>query len=353
MGIVGAGPAGSVCAQVLSEAGVNIALFDPSHPREKPCGGLIDYRVVDEFDIPEELLENEVRWILAERFGFRVKISVKPPAYLISRKEFDYHLLQRALENRSLTFFKERIVDIVKDKNGWRLKTDKNRFVKVKTLIGADGCPSLVRKHVLGPIPRVFLAITVGYNYTCPSEYVEKMFAKNTVEAYYSRRYVRKMGFIWIFPKKSSVNIGIGSMESGMKLRHSLDNFIAFNPAGKRLRHLKGEFYSHLIPIIWEEKFYSMPCCGENWALIGDAAGHVDPIGGVGIYYAMKGGSLCASAILNGDIKLFEKYWRDDYGYELCYRAGNFSKFYGKLALFTWLKTILENIPLQLGLLHE
>jgi flavin-dependent dehydrogenase len=87
--------------------------------------------------------------------------------------------------------------------------------------------------------------------------------------------------------------------------------------------------------------------------LIGDAAGHVDPIGGVGIYYAMRGGALCASAILEGDIRLFEKYWRNDYGYELCYRAKNFEKFYGKLAFFTWLKNILENIPLQLGLLKE
>ncbi|MEM3728910.1 MAG: NAD(P)/FAD-dependent oxidoreductase [Candidatus Bathyarchaeia archaeon] len=350
---MGAGPAGSVCAQVLGEAGVNVALFDPSHPREKPCGGLIDYRIVEEFDIPEELLENEVKWILAERFGFKVRLSLKPPAHLVSRKNFDYYLLQKALKNRSLTFFRERVINIVKDENGWKLKTDKDRLVKVKILVGADGCPSLIRRHVLGLIPKVFLATTVGYNFTCPNRYIERAFAKNTVEAYYSHKYVQKMGFIWIFPKKSSVNIGIGSMESGKKLRRSLESFIASNPAGKRLKNFKGELFGHLIPIIWEEKFYNLPCCGENWALIGDAAGHVDPIGGVGIYYAMRGGALCASAILNGDVKLFEKYWRSDYGYELCYRARNFPKFYGKLALFTWFKTILENIPLQLGLLHE
>jgi len=353
VGIVGAGPAGSVCAKALGEAGVNVALFDPTHPREKPCGGFIDYRVIEEFNIPKELIENEVKWVLAERFGFKVKLSLKPPAYLVSRKKFDYYLLQGALENESLTFFEERVIGMVQDKNEWKLKTDRDKIVRVKTLIGADGCPSLVRKYVLGPIPKIFLATTLGYNFVCPSEYVEKAFAKNTVEAYYSRKYVQGMGFIWIFPKKASVNIGIGSIENGRKLRHSLDNFIASNPAGRRLKNLKGEFFSHLIPIIWDKKFYRLPCCGKNWALIGDAAGHVDPIGGVGIYYAMKGGALCASAILNGDIKLFEKYWREDYGYELCYRARNFSKFYGKLAFFTWFKTILENVQLRLGLLHE
>jgi len=303
--------------------------------------------------VPGELLENEVKWILAERFGFKVKLQVKPPAYLVSRKKFDYHLLQKALENKSLTFFRERIIDIIKDKDGWLLKTDKDKHIKVKILIGADGCPSMVRKHVLGPIPKAFLATTLGYNFTCPSKYIERAFAKNTVEAYYSHKYVRKMGFIWMFPKKSSVNIGIGSMESGKKLRHSLDNFIASHPAGKRLKAFDGEFFSHLIPIIWNEKFYKLPCCGGNWALIGDAAGHVDPLNGVGIYYAMRGGALCASAILDGDIKLFEKYWRNDYGYELRYRARNFEKFYGKLAFFIWLQNILENILLQLGLIYE
>jgi flavin-dependent dehydrogenase len=327
-----------------------VALFDHSHPREKPCGGFIDYRVVEEFDVPEELLENEVKWILAERFGFKVKLLLKPSGYLVSRKNFDYYLLQRALKNESVKFFKEKVTHIIKDRDEWILNTDENRQIRVKILVGADGCPSVVRGHILGPIPKHYLATTVGYNLICPSIYIEKVFAKNTVEVYYSHKYVQKMGFIWIFPKKSSVNIGIGGIESGKKLRNSLESFIAFNPAGKRLRPIRGELFSHLIPITWNEKFFKLPCCGDNWALIGDAAGHVDPISGIGIYYAMKGGSLCATAILNGDLKLYENYWRDDYGDELCYRARTFSKFYGKFAFFTWLQTILENILLRLGL---
>lgn len=353
VGVVGAGVAGSSCAQVLGEAGVNVAIFDHSHPREKPCGGLIDYRVLEEFDIPEELLENEVKWILAERLGFRVKLLVKPSAYLISRKKFDYYLLQRALKNRSITFFKEKVINVVKDEEGWILKTNKDRCIKVRILIGADGCPSLIRRCVLGPIPSQFLAMTVGYNLNCSREYLERAFAKNTIEAYYSHKYVQKMGFIWIFPKKLSVNVGIGGMKTGKKLRQLLDNFITSNPFGKRLKPLKGKFFSHLIPIIWNEEFFKLPCSDEKWALIGDAASHVDPIGGVGIYYAMKGGVLCASALLDGDLKRFEQYWRSDYGGELCYRAKTFSKFYGKLAFFTWLQNISENILLQLRLLPE
>ena len=37
--IIGAGPAGAMAAVRLARAGASVALFDPSHPREKPCGG--------------------------------------------------------------------------------------------------------------------------------------------------------------------------------------------------------------------------------------------------------------------------------------------------------------------------
>jgi len=351
VGIVGAGVAGSSCAQVLGRAGVKVALFDHSHPREKPCGGLIEDRVVDEFNIPEELLENEIRWFLAERFKFRVKLFLKPSLFLISRKDFDYYLLQKALKNKSVAFFDEKVSQVTKGENGWILKTNKDRCVKVKVLIGADGCPSLIRKYVFRPILPQFLAATVGYNFPCSSKYIEKVFAKNTVEAYYSHEYVQKGGFIWIFPKRTSINVGIGSMETGKKLKQSLDKFILSHPAGKRLKLLKGHFFTHLVPVIWMKDFFDFPCSGMNWALIGDAAGHVNPISGAGIYYAMKGGMLCGLAFLDGDLHLFERYWRKEYGDELYYGTKTFLTFYSNLGFFLWLQYIFENFLCQLKLL--
>jgi geranylgeranyl reductase family protein len=349
VGIVGAGVAGSSCAQVLGRAGVKVAIFDNSHPREKPCGGLIEDRVVNEFDIPEELIENEIRWFLAERFKFRVKLFLNPSVFLISRKDFDYYLLQRALKNKSVAFFDEKVSQVIKGENRWILKTNKDRRVKVKVLIGADGCPSLVRKYVFRSIPPQFLATTVGYNFPCSSKYIEKAFAKNTVEAYYSHDYVQKGGYIWIFPKRTSINVGIGSMETGKKLKQSLDKFILSHPFGKRLKPLKGHFFNHLEPAIWMKDFFDSPCSGENWALIGDAAGHVNPIGGTGIYYAMKGGVLCGLAFLDGDLHLFERYWQKEYGDELYHGAEVVLTFYGRLGFFLWLKYIFENLLCQLS----
>ena len=53
--IIGAGPAGAMAAVQLARAGASVTLFDPSHPREKPCGGGLTGRalalVADVIDI--------------------------------------------------------------------------------------------------------------------------------------------------------------------------------------------------------------------------------------------------------------------------------------------------------------
>ena len=53
--IIGAGPAGAMAAVRLARAGASVSLFDPSHPREKPCGGGLTGRalalVADVIDI--------------------------------------------------------------------------------------------------------------------------------------------------------------------------------------------------------------------------------------------------------------------------------------------------------------
>ena len=45
--IVGAGPAGAMAAVRLARAGATVSLFDPSHPREKPCGGGLTGRALE------------------------------------------------------------------------------------------------------------------------------------------------------------------------------------------------------------------------------------------------------------------------------------------------------------------
>jgi hypothetical protein len=53
---------------------------------------------------------------------------------------------------------------------------------------------------------------------------------------------------------------------------------------------------------------------------------------------------LCGSAILDGDLGLFERYWQKEYGDELCYGAENVLKYYGKLGFVYSLIDAFENL---------
>jgi len=351
VGIVGAGVAGSVCAEALGRAGVSVAIFDNSHPRDKPCGGLVENRLVEEFRVPETVLQNEIRFFLAERFGLKVKLRVDPPAFLVSRRDFDHYLFRKALEHESVVHFNERVARVSKIGRLWRLETCRGNNTEAKVIVGADGCPSVVRNSVCRPIPREFLATTVGYDFTCSRSYIEEAFPKNTVEAYFSRKYVRNGGFVWFFPKGDRVNVGIGSLDTGKKLAHALNTFIASHPSGKRLKSLSGRPYAHLVPAVWREQFFDSPCAGEDWAVLGDAAAHVNPINGAGIYYAMKDGVLCASAFLHGDLASYDELWRREYGDELYYGARMFLRYYGAAGPILWMQYLLSGLIFGVGLL--
>src|SRR5262245_1873476 len=45
--VIGAGPAGSWAAFLLAKRGARVVVVDPSHPREKPCGGGVTGRALD------------------------------------------------------------------------------------------------------------------------------------------------------------------------------------------------------------------------------------------------------------------------------------------------------------------
>jgi hypothetical protein len=50
---------------------------------------------------------------------------------------------------------------------------------------------------------------------------------------------------------------------------------------------------------------------GDNWALVGDTAGFIDPVFSSGLLIGMQGGMLLAKAVLKGTPKAFEQYQKD------------------------------------------
>jgi flavin-dependent dehydrogenase len=71
-----------------------------------------------------------------------------------------------------------------------------------------------------------------------------------------------------------------------------------------------------------DASLWDIPCAGPGWALLGDAAGHVHPITGEGIAYALWSAELLAKAFGGGDPQLFEGLWREQYGRGLMAASG-------------------------------
>jgi geranylgeranyl reductase family protein len=311
--IVGAGPAGAYCALLLAEKGIYATILDHTHPREKPCAGGLTQTVIEKFPFVEEYRSNsgtskQLRVLSCSNKEF----SVKPnQGFNVSREFFDQQILKKAIE-KGAKLIQEKVLAVNRKDNYWQIRTTKQSFA-AKILVGADGVCSLVRKETVGPIRAENLQLTFGYLVSGLED--EPTTIKFLVEI---------PNYIWIFPRKNSTSIGIaGDLHYGNWLKGRLDVFIQSYPKAK----INSRFAA-LIPCAKNPDFFILPCSGKDWVLIGDAAGHVDPISGEGILYAFWSGKLAAEAIANQDMESFDSLWRSEYGNDLRERSAERESFY-------------------------
>ena len=71
------------------------------------------------------------------------------------------------------------------------------------------------------------------------------------------------------------------------------------------------------MPNIKNTGVFRIPVAGSNWILIGDAAGHVNPISGGGLVYALLDGEMAADTIAENQPEMFNKMWFEAYGQSL------------------------------------
>ena len=168
--VIGAGPAGSVCAcsALATSPRLRVALVDmEAFPRDKACGDAIQ---VDAADLLRELgygavfdgrplVSRAVRNFPAalSRFGAGEYLQSH---YIIEREIFDNHLFSGALRQGAGDFSEHRFVDATFDAAAglWRLTLTRRSGARMElrcaVLVGADGPSSRVRRLVGVERPR-------------------------------------------------------------------------------------------------------------------------------------------------------------------------------------------------------
>ncbi|MFL6246660.1 MAG: FAD-dependent oxidoreductase, partial [Thermoanaerobaculia bacterium] len=131
--IVGAGPAGCRLAWRLARAGVRVAIFDGSHPREKPCGGGVTGRALDL--VRDAIDTSAIQAVTVRDITFadrnrraHVRLGNRlvptPQLAVAPRAVFDGALLAVAVR-AGATLHAERVRDISWDDHGWRIATER------------------------------------------------------------------------------------------------------------------------------------------------------------------------------------------------------------------------------------
>jgi flavin-dependent dehydrogenase len=103
--------------------------------------------------------------------------------------------------------------------------------------------------------------------------------------------------------------------------------------------------FAAMFPLARNSDFFTLPCAGIDWILVGDAAGHVDPITGEGILYALWSSKLAAEAIRRNDLESFDNLWRKEYGNSLREKCAQRDAFYNPLMIELRLFWLLERKP--------
>jgi geranylgeranyl reductase family protein len=332
--IIGGGPAGSYLGYCLAKKGLHPLIFDDSHPREKACGGGVSCLTIKKFtllhDIPVDKSSNN-QYTLISPNGKQIDLVGNQKSWTLPRKSMDGFLLDSAVK-LGCCHINEHVKDIFLVDGRWKIRTTEDAYF-ADILVGADGVKSLVRKKMLGAISNENLGVCYG------------CYAKKTGNEKEAIKFMKeRKAYAWCFARHDHLSIGVGvSYTDGKKAKHLLKDYLnRYYPDVEIL-----SYYGALIPFIHDTDFFNLPCCGMNWLLIGDAAGHVDSLTGEGIPYALWGAELAAEAILNDDISSFDDLWRNAYGTNLIDACKMLDWFYNPILLEMLLRSASKSKTLN------
>jgi len=332
--VVGAGPAGSVVARKCAEAGYNTVLFEKnSHPGLKVCGGFLEPRVIEEFDIDPKVIDYYIdRFFLYTRnhsavfksgymFGYGTGATAR-------RERLDSWLTDKAVEAGARLQTSSRCLRAIVQRgkvSGVEVETKGTRKrVRARMTVAADGfCSKVARSACMGPRYRrkdFFVCFQ-------KEVYLKEPQIDGDIHVFFGNE-ISRCGYGWLFPKSHGYTAGVGILAANLTAVDTLSNGLNWllkkhPPCEDLLKNAKKISKPKLgyIPISQHRR---LSCNGL--VTIGDAAGQVSPTSGGGIYYAMKAGEMVSEVIIQsldagdnsmGFLRKYDSMWKSTLGREL------------------------------------
>lgn len=293
--VVGGGPSGATAAEDLARAGRKVALLDRAG-RIKPCGGAIPPRLIADFAIPDSQIVARIGTArMISPTGRRVDIPIEGGFVgMVDREHFDEFLRDRAAragaERLTGTFLR---IDreggtprvIYRDK-----ASGEERALAARLVIGADGARSDVARAEVPGGDRIPYVIAYHEIIAAPEPVggPDGDYDPLRCDVIYDGR-ISPDFYGWVFPHGAQASVGMGTGKDGVDLKKATADLRAASGLSDCATIRKEGAPIPLKPLDrWDN--------GRDVVLAGDAAGVVAPSSGEGIYYAMVGGRVAATA---------------------------------------------------------
>ncbi|WP_040337328.1 geranylgeranyl reductase family protein [Candidatus Blastococcus massiliensis] len=312
--VVGAGPAGSAAAAWAAREGRDVVLADAAvFPRDKTCGDGLTPRAIAELDLlglgdwARSKARN--RGLRAAGFGREWQLPWPGGAFpdhgsAVPRTELDARIRQVALDAGVSPMDGARAIDVERD--GAQVRgvvfehADGARStVACRRLVVADGVRSPLGR-VLGRAWHRDTAYGVAARSYARSGRSDDEWISSHLELRGTEGELLS-GYGWVFPlgrEAGEVNLGVGTLATsrrpaGVQLKSLLEFYAESRREEWQLDGAVRDVTSALLPMGGAVSGVA----GRNWALIGDAAGCVNPLNGEGIDYGLETGRSIAGML--------------------------------------------------------
>ena len=320
--VVGAGPAGSRTAGLLSENGHSVILLEEHSEVGLPvhCSGFITPRTLDIAGIKSDIVLNSVKGALVYTNNSQKPLILGGDvdrAFVVDRELLDKSIAGASRDSGTFLKLGTKVVAIERNESGVEVLAihDKSPVKYTsRCLVGADGVRSIVAQH---------MKRDSGEMIWCIGAEAKLVGHPNDMVRIYVNESLAPGWFGWSIPTgKHSVRLGIGTTmnASGLKPRTLLNDLFSKFP-----EHFKGievnSFGGGFIPLYSASTTYA-----NRSLLVGDAALQVKPTSGGGIYTSLKAASHAARTLsenlfqdsLDKDsLSIYQKNWIEDIGIEM------------------------------------